>query len=316
MLSRNYQNKENSHLLMMVFTILLIIPIILIIYNLIFRKNVKTTLVSAFDEAKLKFNHDSVLTPFSTTSTGVTVGFLSFLYHGNTPNQLKKDLKSCLTDSESIKIFTNHLKHSGCLYSGIGNPYQFENYMLQEIRVNNIALYKEIIGSLFGIKFLDNNSVTLYRRDGRRAEEIFEQGFKLKSGWLYNPNAAHINKDVYVDIVTYDHGVSTAKTIPPVEYSPAKSMFSEARRHYYYVIKFPKNHNFLLVDIVASPRNKNNLSTYRRNLQEINCMQDIPREWITCKVKERQNHMRFFNKVIDNPNINLNFKPAFRANGC
>jgi hypothetical protein len=138
----------------------------------------------------------------------------------------------------------------------------FSNYFLTCLRYENIEVYRKVVGEAFGISFV-SDAITLYRRDKRWHKFIFWNGFKLWGGEINHP---YTPKICYAEPVTHCYGVSFSTKILDLRYNYGSA-------HFYYVVKLPPKHNFLLVDIVKSPRN---FGKVRTDLAEINSMDDIP----------------------------------------
>ena len=202
--------------------------------------------------------------PFTKSKLAGLFGFFSFARHSTEDgNNFVKEIKSLERTAPMYRFIVETLKLNGSLWDqNKGHNHSFNNYFLTCLRQENIVAYREVISNAYGITFI-TSGITLYRRDTRSKDIIFDEGFQLKKG----ENDYSTRKNKYTEPVTYAFGVSFSKTIPPTGYG---------NRNEYYVVALSDNHNFLLVDIVNSPCNKRKLTPYQMGLQEVNSLDAIP----------------------------------------
>lgn len=220
---------------------------------------------SSFTMSTILFLSDSKK-PFSKSQLGGRFGLFSLFDKPKLSKkaiEIQKKLPLCQTYKEASDGVITLLSTKGSLWDfEKGNRYSFNNYFLICLRYQNCDAYRDIVGRAYGIQFV-TGEITLYRRDKRGKDIIFKNGFELKPG---SSNDPFIRKLYYAEPATYSHGVSFAKSIPPLHYG----------KSHCYIVKLPPKHEFLLVDIVKSPRNKGFLTQYQLNLQEVNSLDDIP----------------------------------------
>lgn len=246
--------------------------------------------------------------------------------HISAPEKLEEKLQSYWSNRTAIKFLINHIKDSPSLCKpdsiiSSANQQAYLNYFLLALRRTDVTLYKKIVGKAFGYKFLSNSAHTLYRRDQRNSDTIFHKGgFQLLDDdgiFSSNPNGPSTSKTNHTaqnhsSLWTNKHGVSTAKIIPFLWYGrqdPDKKNYSKKTGKYdkpdrYYVIKLPKNHNLLLVDVIGSECNRANLNKLKKDfpedakkreeLREVNSWDPIPPRYIYARVKDHT----FFNSTI------------------
>lgn len=201
--------------------------------------------------------------PFGRSKLGGEFGLFSSLRHP--PEEAATFVGKLAVDPTQRKqTAVAMLQSQGSLWSDKGFNHSMTNYFLVCLRWENTELYRQIVGEAYGIKFI-SGGITLYRRDERPCTVIFTEGFQLKP----DSNSPLTRKTLYVEPVTYSHGVSFAKGIPPVGYGNPNA---------YYEVVLPRNHPFLLVDVADSPRNKGKLTPYQLRLQEVNSLDGLPPE--------------------------------------
>lgn len=178
---------------------------------------------------------------------------------------------------EEEKACIKFLQDNGSLFDPyLSNIHSFTNYFLFYLRHENFDGYKAIVGKTYGIAFISNEAHTFYRKDTRNSATIFANGFRLKKA----SNQYSTRKHKYRQPYTNSHGISLSKSILSI--TKYKGTF--------YTVSLPQGHSLLLIDICASPCNKNNLNQNRKKLQEVNSMDPIPREYIYMSCKNNNSH--------------------------
>lgn len=226
------------------------------------------TIWCAYEQAKEIYTHEK-RTPYSKSQLGGRFGFFSGLRHGKCPLDFEKQLAECQDYKTAENVCIRYLKERGSLWDYNGHVHSFSNYFLTKLRVENLSCYKTIVSSVYRIRFISDEAITLLRNDNRPHQTIFASGFKLRS-WS---NSYGSRKSSCGDIYTYSHGISTAKA----DYDLSRFGY------YQYQIKLPKGHSLLAIDINESPRNANS----RRDLNEVNFIDPIPAQYVySCKIRK------------------------------
>lgn len=220
-------------------------------------------------------------------SLGMQKSFFDFFNFFTPESQTKlAKLEHLTTPDASFKYSMEHIEKYGSLYDPRkGEKHSFNNFFLTSLFKYDTNSYRKLVGSIYGIVFLSDDEVTLYRRDTRDYHIIFKCGFQLKS----SENKASTRKYFYSEPWTFSYGISTSYTIPNKCYGPLG----------YFTIQFKKGNRFLLIDIIETAKLRKRLNERRnvKNVKEVNCLQDIPGESIRCFTSEGF----FFNRVKPNP---------------
>lgn len=231
---------------------------------------------TAFNEAKTLYKGESRV-PFKKSKIGGRFGLFAVLDYRKIPNTAvatEKNLAACTTSKKAQKQIVQLLQMDGSLWDlDKGLNHAFNNYLLTCLRYQHIDAYRDIVGKAYGVTFV-SNEITLYRRDSRIPFTIFEIGFELES----LTNTFSTRKLNYAKTATLSYGVSFSKNIPPTCYGFGSP--------YYYHVYFPPKHNFLLIDIVNSPRNQEKLSPSLIALAEVNSLDDIPAACVKACIEE------------------------------
>lgn len=206
------------------------------------------------------------VTGADTKALGIKSGFFSKNRHKSTePNEVLGGLPSKKTYHEACQYCKQQIIIHGSLYDPrAGENHSFANFFLTALYRHDVTAYRKVVGTTYGIVFLDGAEITLYRRDTRHYKTIFKQGFDLQSC-----NKPDVRKHHYSEPWTYSYGVSMARIIPSDYYG----------KNGYFTITFPAGHQFLLIDIVETARLRGRLRE-RNNVEsvlEINSMQSVPR---------------------------------------
>ena len=224
---------------------------------------------------------------------GISNGFFSLSRHKIKEADLFDKL-SGKVDLDATQYCANVIKVNGSLYDPrLGENHSFSNFFLASLYQHNVTAYRKVVGTAYGIVFLDGSAVTLYRRDTRHYRQIFDHGFDLQSC-----NTAVARKHFYSEPWTYAYGVSTAKVIPSTHYGMGG----------YFTILFPHDHQFLLIDIVETCRLRGRLHERNNvaNVHEVNCMQAIPVSNIRFFTLEKVNPHRI---IKNNHAVTLSGEP-------
>ena len=233
----------------------------------------------------------------SSDALGISNGFFSLSRHKIKEADLFDKLSDQVGFNAAAQYCANVIKINGSLYDPrLGENHSFTNFFLASLYQHNVTAYRKVVGTAYGIVFLDGSAVTLYRRDTRHYRHIFNVGFELQSC-----NMANTRKYLYSEPWTFSYGISTAKMIPPSCYGWGG----------YFTITFPNAHRFLLVDIVETCRLRGKLHERNNviNVQEVNCMQRIPASNITFFTLEKVNpHQVIKNNNAVTPSVESNKK--------
>lgn len=233
---------------------------------------------NAASEANSIYKKETRL-PYTQSKLVGQFGFLSMFRHDTAAgDDFNKAIINFNTENPAKQYVIRYLQTYGSLWDAQkGFNHSFANYFLTCLRHENIDAYRDIVGKAYGVKFI-SGEILLYRRDTRLHNVIFREGFELKESY----NTYDTRKSNYAETVTMSYGVSLSKKIPPKGYGDPNG---------YYIIKLGEKHNFLLIDIVESPRNKHKLTPERINLQEVNSLDNIPPEAIAAHIDTSK---RFF----------------------
>lgn len=160
----------------------------------------------------------------------------------------------------------------------------FNTLFLRELQECSIATFKEVVHQAFGVRFLPDGDVVLYRGDSRKPADVLSKGFKLKYAVDHHLNkrlsytgyTKTVANELNEDIRTFDQGVSTSED---------KSYADRYRsRGATYKIHFKAGAldrlGLLGLDVVASWPGRDGNLRYAREKKEINFLSDIPPECI------------------------------------
>lgn len=234
-------------------------------------------------ESGLKEYESFDKSPMATSSLGIRNGLFTWWRHGDaTKYRTFLETIQNQSDLKTLKITISRfiVDEGGTWSQTRGHNHHMTNFFFKHLKIQNFSLYLDIVEDAYHLKFLRGEN-TLYRRDNRSQHDVFKDGFLPKENLSNQPQVRRAN---FVQQVTLDYGVSLSKGIPPKEYGFAGV----------YIIVIPEDHHLQLLDITQSPRHRNSLSPYRRQLLEVNAVEGIPREYIAGFMPEKHGvDMRF-----------------------
>jgi len=247
--------------------------------------------------------YSEIKLPGAVSATGVKYGMFSFIRHNRFTVDIDSEIASIrnANSRQAMETATNALIRKGSLWSkNQSHNHSYANFFLLRTRKDDVVIYKKIVGDAYGYTFAPDYPITLYRRDTRPVHQIFAEGFEPKQN---SRNLPVTQKSNYANPVSLDYGVSFSKKIPPAHYGNTG----------YFKVSLPAHHRLLLVDIVKSPRNKYQLTAYHHNLQEVNSIDPIPKQYIESHVRTTL----YGDVVTKNHNYNPNYKvTSLPPRGC
>ena len=268
------------------------------------------SMIDAFGAAKILYSEESKRNrPSSTISTlGIKFGYFSRLRYrkGSKLSKIEEEIEGKLRPAieENKQLDYKKIKNEliktlicrGSLWDGKSTNHLFTNYFLLCLRRVNINGYRKLVGEAYGISFI-SEEIKLNRRDQRATDIIYREGFQLQEA----DNLPSTRKSCYASLITGSHGISLSKVSPPEQYG-----------HFFYEVNLPKDHDLLLIDILASPRNQGLATEDRLLLQEVNSLDDIPYQYVRC-CWIANNKVWTFNTGFSSNNIGPISRPA---RGC
>lgn len=251
----------------------------------------------AYTQAKETYESEK-RTPFSKSKLGGQFGLFSYFRHGKCPLEFEQSLAKSNDAKEAELACIRYLRIKGSLWdTNESNVHSFSNYFLTKLRAESLTAYKSVVGSAYGIHFISDDAIELFRNDTRDSQTIFSEGFDLSS-WA---NSYGSRRYACAEIPTYQSGISTSKT------SAGLAIYGQNQ----YRIKLPQGHSLLAIDLSKSSRNAKS----RLKSLEVNFIDPIPSRYIfSCKTEERYRSSEAINPNFSgDPDIS---KTVLKPRGC